>query len=900
MSQSESQSGRYPELFEIFYEQFELIKIKRTVQIELSEFPSDISLGTICEALSELLALFNPPVHLERIILSGNALMSLPPEFELLCGEHMRYLDLHNNHFSVVPEVIGNCCPHLEGLDLSQNSLNSLPRSVLSNLPDLKVLLLKNNEFNYLPPVLGEMINLETIGISENPLVLPSLDLVKSMPGGTNDLKAYLLSNSDTLEQCLQNQVHQNQKAPTTPSINRTQSLTDTKSKSLKASKRMGFIINSTKTTPEDVTRSQLGQNNLQDMITPSKPERKLLLTDTAGMSTFPERKDSAANIDPASVPSTPSTYTTTTASVSRSSSPPSFTTGSTHSRPGSRNRSRANTLREISPSVDYSELTDSEQKSGSYFRRLSTLQERPADETFKSSQEELSSSFPLKEESLKKPHFNAVLDASPLKHASRKASIGNNSGTDIKFGQHPSSAHLDSHYSYDTATALKIARKVLLSFSDVHSSIKRLTMKSSDKEVTVKVVPLLHRAKVNVDLLVETIESADDNGENHKNLIVSAVIACVSSFRQVLELFVDTLSSFSAKIDVFFIRMVYLTLYGSLNEMQNVYRLLNPVAASFRAPSLARSQFVIGLDPKLKQSHSGMTPEDTQIPALDPSNTALESGAVTIDEADEKLYQCIDLAIANAKTVYSELTNAISKSAIASANANGSPAINLVVSTKFKDLTNACVAFIDITNKLATKLATIRSNQSQQAKKLLRDDITQFLTLTLQTFASAKGIMDDVPILNEVKRSMATLTKTTKDLTVLVEASSYHSISESLASIVQPQTSLGSVLLPLAGPPPLSSIHSTSALNLPLLQGGVALVRTPLVATVGAAAAQAILPPADPGHVIMSSTSSNPPLSFNIPPLVSSDVLNTGLHTAPVQSMEQYYAKNVNPFDKI
>lgn len=889
-----SHSGKFLEVFHVLRDQIDMIKVKRTVQIKLSSFPPSTSLGAICEALSDYLRLLSPPIYLERILLSDNALTTLPPEFEFLCGIYLRYLDLHNNNFTTVPAIIGACCPHLEGLDLSLNNLSSLPRSVFANLTDLKVLLLMDNEFSYLPPILGEMINLDAIGVADNPLLMPTLDMVKAMPGGTNDLKAYLLSHSNLLEQLLLLQAQQVQKPPTTPSVARTRSLSDTRSKSQKASRRMGLIINSNKSTPEEASKSQPPQ----DMITPSKPERKPLFptSEKSEFLSLLDRKDSSFNLD--STPVT-STYTTTTAGHSRSSSPSSV---NLTSRPGSRNRSRSNTLREINAILDNNELTDPDHKSGAYFRRLSTLQERPADETFRSSQEELAASAQI-EEPPKRPHATSVTqDSSPLKNTVRKVSISTSALAEPMM-YHNNLA--ETHTTHDLTTVLKVARKVLFSVSEVHSSIKRFTGFCSDRKVTLKIVPLLHTTKGNIDLLVESIEAAEENGDSQEALM-NAIHTCITSFKQIFDMVGENFVAFVAKADICFIRMVYLSLYGSFSEMQNAYRLLNPLNVSLKIPpTLTRNQSGLALttlDQKSKQSLS-LAAEELQSNSND-TTTVLEPEQLSTEEIDEKLYQCIDLATTNARIVFSELTKAIGKSAIASANNNGSNGtqpINLTVSNKFKDLTNVCISSMEITNRLTLKLATIRSNQLPPFRRLFWDDINLFLKAIIQTFSSVKAIMKDAPILNDVRQSMATLTKTTKDLTILLEASSYRSKPDSLSiSTNHLQASLASAVLPPTGPPSLSSLHSSSAVNLPQLLASVALLRTPLVATVGAAAAQAILPPSDPVHPIIGSVAANAPVSLSIPPLVSSDVLNTGLHTAPVQSMEQYYAKSVNPFDKI
>lgn len=871
--------------------------MKRTATIRLSNFPPDVSLGTICEALAEFLLQFSPPISLERLLLSDNNLTTLSPEIELLCGICMRYLDLHNNKFSTFPSVIGNCCPRLEGLDLSLNCLSILPRGAFANFPDLKVLLIKNNEFNYIPPFLGEMINLEAIAVSENPLILPTLDVIKLMPGGTNDLKAYLLSNSAVLDQHIHHQAAFTLRAPSTPSVARTRSLSDTRTKSLKASRRMGLIINSNKTTPDDAPRTLSSLASSIDSFTPSKPERKLLLPDNddTGMANILERKEASFQLE---LPTGTSTYTTSTANHSRSSSPSGTNLASVSSRSATKSRSRSNTLKEINAMLENSELVDSDQKSGAYFRRLSTLQERPFDEAFRASQEELVANS-REEDHQKRTNLKQNQENSPLKPSSRKTSLSNHAPSDQFAALLATQSHSEPH-SFDLSTVLKVARKVLYSFSEVHSSIKRFTGFCSDRRVTLKVVPLLHTTKGNIDTLVETMESAEDNGENQE-AIMNAVQSCITSFKQIFEIVTENFPSFVAKIDVCFMRMVYLTLYGSLNEVQNAYRLLHPLGFSARMPAvLARNQSGLALstlDPKIKHSHSIVAVEDSTLNIADQGHTVGETDPLSAEDIDENLYQCIDLATTNAQIVFSELTKAIGKSAIASANPSGNQ-INSTVSTKFKELTNVCITSMEITKRLISKLSSIRTNQSQAMRRLFWDDTNLFLKAILQTFSSVKGIMKDAPILNEVRQSMATLTKTTKDLTIYLEASSYKSMSDVMNSATHLQASLISATPTPTVASALAMFHSSSAVNLPQLGG--TLVRTPLVATVGAAAAQAILPLSESSHAAVGSSAGNAPSGISIPPLVSTDVLNTGLHTAPVQSMEQYYAKNVNPFDRL
>lgn len=876
-------TGACPEILKILRERIDMIKYKRTAQIKLSAFPPNVTLSDIFEALSEICQQYG---RLEKLILSGNELTALPKEFLLVSGPSLRYLDLHNNHFTMVPSILGSNCPNLEGLDLSDNYLSVLPSSVFLGLPDLKVLLIRRNNFAYLDPFLGEMINLEALHASENPLIMPSNDLVKSMQGDTNDLKAYLLSNSSALEQHIQHQIQQLKRSPSTPNISRNKSFSDTRSKSLKASRRMAFIVNSSKPVADDNKELQVSDNS-----TPSKPERKLLLP-TYDKSDFlslsQQQLDGLGTANP---------ILASNVSNSRSASPPSISALPSTSRPNSRNRSRSNTLRSIDSMLETSDLADANQKSGAYFRRLSTLQERPADEALRASQEDLvtkdmqSGTVRGSGVHTTKDHDH---DISPLKFNTKKLAVAPSPPQNIQRTPSASTHHNKDHSqcAHDINTTIKVARKMLFSFSEVHLSVKRFTGFCSDKKILMRVVPLLHTTKGNIDSLVESLEAVEDQGENQA-LIMDAVQTCIISFRQIFTLISDNFATFVSKIDVCFVRMVYLTLFGSFNEMQNAFKLLTLVPVPQKSLLSGRNQSFLGLsntETKLKTPSQSL-PEDNSNIVQDNTGVYLNAeNGISVDEIDKKLYKAIALATADAQTVFSQLTSSMNRSSIATSTSNSSPIISLVVSTKFKELSSVCMSSMDITKRLVSKLSTIRTNQAPHSRKLFWDDINLFLKAIIQTFSSVKAIMKDVPTLNEVRQSMAHLTKTTKDLTLLLEVSSYKSMSDTLNSIsVNSQVNLNGLLLP--------SVNSASAVNLSQMAGSTA-VRTPLVATVGSAAAQAILPL--PDIHLMNSTIGNMPMSISIPPLVSSDVLNTGLHTAPVQSMEQFYAKSVNPFDKL
>lgn len=406
--------------------------------------------------------------------------------------------------------------------------------------------------------------------------------------------------------------------------------------------------------------------------------------------------------------------------------------------------RKRSNTLKEIDKLLEKNDGVDTEHRLAAYFRRLLTLQES--------------------EEATNVPRQISQLQISTLTRDS-----GN-----IK----PRRSSL-----------IKVSRKLLFAFSELHSLIRRFTGFCTDKKVTMKMVLSLYTTKATIDALVENLEVMDENTNNTSftlEQILASLLLCIGLVKLIIKVLGELLIHFMEHTDVCFIRLLYLTFYGSINELSNAYRLL------------AKPPQILIPDPKVAV------------------NT---SSSYDTDDIDERLYRAIDLATAEAMVVFGELTKAISGGASNGANI-----------AKVKELTSICMTLMEITKRLKTKMVTIRNNPSLPTKRAFWDETNLFLKLIVQTFMHVKGIMQDLPILNEVRSSMSTLTKTTKDVTILLEVSLYKLILEvTLATATHPPPL---ALIPLV----LAIFQITTPTSL------VPQVRTPLVASLGAAA-QAIKP---------------------------------------------------------
>lgn len=885
-------------VFEYLNDQKDIIFNQKTLRLNTLSTNLDLAFPDVIEYTFQFINSVDPPYEIAKLILSDNSLNELPYNLRLL-SKNVRYLDLHNNNFIDLPIELVDF-NHLEFLDLSHNKLTNISRAKLSKLTNLKLLSLKSNQIKYLPPILGELPNLNLIEVADNPLLLPSIETINKFKqlsdiDWVQQLKAYLVINSLLIESKLESSAHKisHSKHPSlssnsnssTPQIQRSKSISETKTKASKAARRMGLIIKK----PEDINGTSFDDSYLtsNDFPSPLNFPNSFSPLDTPSNIVNTQLSNSI----------TVGTSTITTTSSSKLSYSHSFSqTHSTSNSPPNtppilnlpslpKPRSRSNTLIEIDRMLDNDD-DGTEHRLGSYFRRLSTLAEVPIAETLQQGSDHYKSLQipPTPDQSHVPPRSNSLSnvssenisvsqedDHSHLQHSHTRSlsiktpptlkSTGSTltATTTNTLSGVPSSQDSPKRKEMDISTIVLVSRKILFSFSELHTSIRRFSGFSSDRKVTMKMVSHLYNAKACIDSLVEILELIED-GNTDANKISDALHSCVTSFKTIMMLLSDNLQAFVNKIDICFIRMLYLTVFGSFNEICNAYKILVPnhVIVKSKPGSSVSVPFA-------EQNSSGTFTEDLE----------------NIEDIDGKLYDSIDIATSKAQDVFGELTRAISKSAMASAETAHDTTPQLA--TKVKDLTTVCVSSMDIVRRLKSKSLTIRNNPNFTTKKLFWDDINLFLKTIIQTFSAVKNLMKDLPILNDIRLSMAMLTKSTKDVTILLEASSYKNLSTD--SNTHPPTfssipSTSNIFNPISGHPSShqSSYHS-SAVNLNQL--GQPPVRTPLAAALGPAA-QAILP-------------LNNDTNVNLNTVISPSTINE------YQTVSQTHSNNgTNPFDGI
>ncbi|CAD1808701.1 RAM signaling pathway family protein [Candida parapsilosis] len=816
--------------------------IAHTRTIKLNSLSPPVKPHVLVDLIDEYLQSFDPPLVIERLSLQNNQILDIPSNLSKI-SKHLKYLDLyHNNITHISSSIFQHGFKALEILDLSSNQLLYLPDSI-SFLQNLKVLSVKNNNIKFLTPSLGELQHLNLIEVSNNPLSIPSFDLIRTFQAQAAELdwvaqlKNYLLANRTLINAKIEESrepspasqefqtmdpKHNLEPQMTPPSVQRSQSVSDIpRSKSSKASKRMGFII---KKLEEDGSEENLEESRQPVSLT-TLP-RPIIHEGAPHSASAAETKFVVSSPPPPQIGNASST-----APNSTSSSPsndfgvtPKSNVGSYLKPPTT--RSRSNTMKEIDRILEKNENVDTEHKSNAYFKRLSTLQEQPVDES-----DIMDSPTSNQRTSRQTLDPNSRVPPSLSSETPRAntptTTPATDDGSPIRAPPPPPPPQFKRRTN---PNIVKVSRKVLFSFSELHSSIRRFTGFCTDKKITMKMVSFLYTTKSNIDLLVENLEIMEENG-NNADQIAQILHTCISSFKSIMDLLQENLTKFVSRIDVCFIRMLYLSIFGSFNELRNAYILLTT-------------------KPKVGESKLKLT-----------INTNVGS---SFNEVDEKLYATVESAIANAQTIFTELNKDVHRGA--SANA---ASVSSSVAAKVKDLGNVCGSSLDITKRLNTKLITIRNNPSHATKKQFAEDTNQFLKSIVQILAAVKSIVVDIPILEDVRAPMSSLTKTAKEVTYMLEISSYKTLLSDSGTNQQAQSAS-------AQAPSMFTPASSRGPALPSIASGPVPVRNPI---------------AGPPNLS----------TVNLPDAQTSIMPTNGPLTAPPQSSGQMFAKNgMNPFDKL
>lgn len=187
---------------------------------------------------------------------------------------------------------------------------------------------------------------------------------------------------------------------------------------------------------------------------------------------------------------------------------------------------------------------------------------------------------------------------------------------------------------------------------------------------------------------------------------------------------------------------------------------------------------------------------EKRNIELKDNGQKSLEENTTTEAQQniDRQLYEMLINVTKMVSVVYNQLTNEISRTAMASTT--GQQALTDELLSKIRGLTSTCCQALDLSKTLNERLlllisddATIVEQYLSTSEKLMTwENINAFLKSIISILGSTKIVMADLPSLNEIRPNLASLAKITKDVTVILDLSSYKAVSVIAAQLQKQQ----------------------------------------------------------------------------------------------------------------
>lgn len=690
--------------------------------------------------------------NVERLSLRKNFLINLPPNFCTLKG--LRYLDLDSNILREIPPVLMQC-PKLEILDLSYNSIESLPQdiSVLWS-QKLKVLSLKNNNVASIWDLISivKFDNLSVLEIEGNPIPSDELENVRAYTPITSNmvkeeywaiaLRRYLLDHSSI------------------PNISQD-------SKSSKAAKRMGFIN----------TTSPVGGEHNGSMASTSVP---------AAGSTYISEIDSA---------------------------------------PHNESANGANDL------YNHSKFND-------YFKRLSVLpEESPHNEQHRVSHDELVVacrkllfSFTECQQNIRKIASFCKEKAVAVNVVSLLYSVRSHIDNLVEVLE-----QAENEEKSQDGALIKLCITIITIFKQIISQLRKNfhTFFEADDLCFIRMFYMTlvcsyteiynawcyidaEDAKLSRKLLSSrshSLMNRPPSGNNVNNVTGLATLYLPrtrsnTSQSRAAPISLNTGAALGSSIDG----------PHSSNTAQHVNNIISPILGNASPPHPLNShmsshttpppagsimssvsQFSVEHSPRQYHAHSPRLHKQTEGHAATnrEGGTDSDSGSPSVSmtmgtNVDLQLYQTLGTVVIMVNVVYDQLTSEISKAAIASTK--GQQELTDSLLSKIRDLTETCCQAMELSKSLNDRLHVLTSDAETSEKYLTNsekvktwENINAFLKSIISILANTKVVMADMPALNEIRPNLASLAKITKDVTVILDLSSYKGVSM-IAAQNQPQ----------------------------------------------------------------------------------------------------------------
>ncbi|CDR47097.1 CYFA0S28e00716g1_1 [Cyberlindnera fabianii] len=692
--------------------------------------------------------------NVERLSLQKNRLSSLPQCFARL--NHLRYLDLRDNEFKEFPSVLTEMSS-LDILDLSMNYLSEIPAE-LGELKNIKVLSLKSNRFETIPRSILGFRDLRILEIENNPL-----------RPNTESFLSSITSNSNTVE-WLQEVKTFLIKTPSNPPTIEVPSYNEESTAPL-TSVHSTFQFQDQPPASQNLRNLERSRSTSESYVSSRAAKRMGFIVKRPTQDTGIAEEDEPVPNSTTTTTTTSTTSTSTSTSVLDPRRNRSFSTGT------------------ITPSPDSEEHTS---------------------RAFARAQQYHDSSAPIIPPSFSSTHTRTNSRTESPATTDKLDSIPEHRSNDYfkRLSTLP-----ETRTNLTQFKVVDASRKILFAFSEFQTTMKKLNTFCSDKQVIIEMVSQLYSSKMMIDHLVEDLEHterANTEGVVLIDGILKSATQTVSSFKKMIDTLTMNVNSYTKSADVCFVRMLLLSLFMCYSEVYNAFMNLSNDGSMRKEPLTVNTAIPT-------TTNSSSTARTNQLPPLRiPEHSGITQQQLNeYSEVDEKLYDSIHTVLQSSNQVYAELNEAISKSVSAKSDDHQVPKSAI---PKMRELTSTCGILMDLNKKIKTRLGP--QNQMVKSlsvieKKKFYDDVNALLKSIISILASTKGIMNESTILNEVRPSLASLTKATKDVTIMLEVSSYRLINDTYASSSSVPQSATTVNAPLLSAIP--SVMSIPQLTTPL-----------------------------------------------------------------------------------
>ncbi|QSL65030.1 hypothetical protein MERGE_002334 [Pneumocystis wakefieldiae] len=658
-----------------------------------------------------------------RLALGHNQLSFFPDEIGKL--SRLRYLNIRANIFKEFPVILCDL-PSLEILDISRNKIRYLPNE-FGNLMSLKVLSISRNKLKVLPIYISKMSNLKILKIDHNPITFPPKEIIhfeggeKEMFSWLNNVKSFLSSHEEYFNDHGEEQYLTSQKEKDN-FFNIYQ-----KEKKTNMSSKIQDPILTNKTTSISLSSSEkCSQKSIKDTQ---------------------EKEDTLF----------------------------SFSTLSRKSSNNSETKDYQNPIKKIENEIN------------TYPKKIF--------------------------------HYTETINSSINNHTTFRFSKNNVQRNTESYFKRFSALPEAKRILLKSIEVIETSRGILFSLSQVYQGIRQYIVFCTDPSIKGTINLFLCTANIHIGALTNVLEEHETKDHcMEPSFVISTCCACIEAFKQVIGAFHKHIKKITMKADIRYTRTLLLILYGATIEIRNSWMVLvsalpptsfNVNIFSFKNHS--SGNFTSSHHPTFKSlsnvsianssasatNTSNINPNSIPVPSnlnqaeLPNTHTSsiitqyLELADLSKTDTDEHLFEKILTATTAALSVLTLLENAATKNTITESEKDHSITTNSEITAKLKELATMSINARSVAQKLKSQLKNIRENNSLNYKRKFWEDINAFVKSIIAIAALAKFISTEFSFSKLILSGLSTVTRSTKELTILLSISSFRSTAESQTATI-------------------------------------------------------------------------------------------------------------------